>query len=776
LPLRDGAATFGALTIYAEEPDAFDAEETGLLEDLANELAFGILMQRLRVRNKQAEEALQRSEEKFRLVVEHIPMRIFIKDINSVYVSCNELCAQDWGLAPSAIAGMTDFDFHPHELAEQYRADDKLVMRSGQPAEMERRYVIGGKELFAHTIKVPFRDKDGRTVGVLGILWDITERRLAEERLRLSEHDLAEAQSIAHLGSWSLDLASNELTWSAENYRIFEIDPGKFGASYEAFLDAIHPDDREFVNQAYTGSLKDKKPYDIVHRLLMKDGRVKYVNERCETFYNDAGEPVRSLGTTHDITQLKQVEQNLLAVQNELTSTLNAIPDLLFELGLDGRYYSYRSPRTDLLSVPPEQLVGSLISDVLPPEASAVCLAALQEANETGYSSGQQFQLRLGEADKWFELSIARKTSEKTDDPRFIVISRDITERKRGELNLLTLYTAIDQSPISVVITDADARIQYINPHFTTISGYAAAEVIGKNPRMFKSEQTPDEVYADMWSKISCGQIWHGELLNRSKSGQLYSEETHIAPVKDASGRINQYVCLKIDNSERIQAEEKLAESYLELQRLSSHLEHLREDERAKIARDLHDEMGALLVALKMRASWLASKLPAEMPLLTEEAKHISALVAEAISSMHQIVTELRPNLQEGFGFAATFEDYVKKFQQRTGIECRFALPEEEMKLDTNRAVTLFRILQESLNNVEKYSQAKRVKILLTARDNSLSLVVEDNGVGFDPAMRKKGSFGLIGIRERTLMMGGKAKISSTPGKGTKVSITLPQI
>jgi PAS domain S-box-containing protein len=311
LPLRNGTETFGALTIYSEEPDAFSSEETSLLEDLANELSFGILMQRLRVRNRQSEEALQRSEEKYRLVVEHIPMRIFIKDINSVYLSCNELCARDWGIEQSAIAGKTDFDFFSQELAEQYRADDKRVMDSGRAAEMERKYSLGGKEMYAHTVKVPFRDKDGRTMGVLGMLWDITERKLAEERIRRSEHNLAEAQSMAHLGSWNLDLVSNELDWSAECYRIFEIDPEKFGASYEAFLDIVHPDDREFVNKSYTESVRNHAPYDIVHRLQMKDGRVKYVSEKCETFYNEAGEPVRSAGTTHDITERKLAEDAL---------------------------------------------------------------------------------------------------------------------------------------------------------------------------------------------------------------------------------------------------------------------------------------------------------------------------------------------------------------------------------------------------------------------------------------------------------------------------------
>ncbi|MES0372180.1 MAG: PAS domain S-box protein [Mariprofundaceae bacterium] len=139
---------------------------------------------------------------------------------------------------------------------------------------------------------------------------DITERIAAEKNQKENEQRLNEAQQIAQVGSWELDLVTNELIWSDEIFRMFEIDKDKFGASYEAFLDAIHPDDRERVNEAYTRSLETKQPYEIVHRLLMKDGRIKHVNERCESFFSDEqGTPLRSIGTVQDITELVEAHQ-----------------------------------------------------------------------------------------------------------------------------------------------------------------------------------------------------------------------------------------------------------------------------------------------------------------------------------------------------------------------------------------------------------------------------------------------------------------------------------
>ncbi|MFQ5487507.1 MAG: PAS domain-containing protein, partial [Gammaproteobacteria bacterium] len=131
-----------------------------------------------------------------------------------------------------------------------------------------------------------------------------------------SQRQLFEAQRLAHLGNWELDLVSGELHWSDEVYRIFGLQPGEFAASYEAFLEAVHPDDRDLVDKAYTESVANKTSYNIVHRLLLRDGTLKYVNERCQTFYDEDGRPQRSIGTIQDITDRKEAEN---ALHHEIT-------------------------------------------------------------------------------------------------------------------------------------------------------------------------------------------------------------------------------------------------------------------------------------------------------------------------------------------------------------------------------------------------------------------------------------------------------------------------
>jgi len=151
----------------------------------------------------------------------------------------------------------------------------------------------------------------------------IEERKRVEEALRESENGLAEAQRIAHTGNWDLDLVKNELKWSDEIYRIFGLKPQEFGATYEAFLNAVHPDDREFVDTSYTKSVKSNAPYDIVHRIVRPDGEVRWVHEKAENIKDETGKMIRSIGTIQDITERKKAEDALNKSTGELREMVN---------------------------------------------------------------------------------------------------------------------------------------------------------------------------------------------------------------------------------------------------------------------------------------------------------------------------------------------------------------------------------------------------------------------------------------------------------------------
>ena len=318
---KDGITHRGSDLYWRKDGGSFEVEyvSTPILQ--AGKPVGAVVVFRDISELKRTEMALRASERFLNSVVGHIPDMLFIKEAENLsFVRLNKAGEELLGYAESELLGKSDYDFFPKEEAEHFIANDREIIKNRQMADIPEEQITT-KHLglrYLHTKKIPIYAEDGKPLYLLGISEDITERKLADEELRRSQKSLAEAQRIAQLGNWELDLANNTLSWSDEIYRIFELDPAEFSPSYEAFLNAIHPDDREMVNRAYTESVKNRQPYDIEHRLLMRDGRIKYVNEKCETYYDTDGTPLRSLGTVHDITERKLAEEELRRYKDHL--------------------------------------------------------------------------------------------------------------------------------------------------------------------------------------------------------------------------------------------------------------------------------------------------------------------------------------------------------------------------------------------------------------------------------------------------------------------------
>ncbi len=247
---------------------------------------------------------------------------------------------------------------------------------------------------------------------------------------------LHEAQSVAQLGSWHLEMQTGVLHWSPETYRMFGIPEGT-PLTYQCFLESVHPDDLAALEAAWQEALRGA-PYRFEHRIVVGD-EIRWVLEQAMLSFDKESTLLSGVGSVQDITERKLQELEVLATRNRLQAVLDAIPDLMFELDRDGRYYDFHSPRNELLGAPPEQLLGRTVTEALPAEAATVCMAALGEAEATGSSFGRQFALPLAHGVRWFELSVARKAPQPGEVSHFIVLSRDVTERKDAESRIYRL-------------------------------------------------------------------------------------------------------------------------------------------------------------------------------------------------------------------------------------------------------------------------------------------------------------------------------------------------
>jgi signal transduction histidine kinase len=263
------------------------------------------------------------------------------------------------------------------------------------------------------------------------------------------------------------------------------------------------------------------------------------------------------------------------------------------------------------------------------------------------------------------------------------------------------------------------------------------------------------------------------ETVNQRKDGTTFPVEVSSRLIQVEG---NQYLQAVVrDITQRKEAEQEVRESRQQLRELTAFLESVREEERTRVAREVHDELGQILTALKLNVGWLSAKLEEQGHPLAEKATALAGIADEAIASARTVAASLRPKMLDDLGLAAAIEWQAGEFEKRTGISCTVHLDHEEPALDGNRASAVFRILQESLTNVARHAAATEVNIALKLRRNMLLLRVQDNGQGFDPAeTRKRKSFGLLGMTERALMLKGKAKVRTAPGKGTEVSVLVP--
>ncbi|MHA2938163.1 EAL domain-containing protein [Vibrio sp. RC27] len=281
--------------------------------------------------------------------------------------------------------------------------------------------------------------------------------------------------------------------------------------------------------------------------LISQDGHEYQIADNAAPIRKIDGEIVGVVLVFSDVSEQYEMHSELSATQAHLQAVLDAIPDLLFEVDIEGRLLLCHAHDSNLLVVSAEQLIGKLIGEILPPEATQICMEAIAEAAKNGSSSGAIYSLDLIEGEMWFELSIAAMQKSEDKSQHFIMLSRNITERKEAEAKLQQAASVFVNAGEGIIVTDTQGIILDVNQAFTRITGFEREDAIGKKTNILRSDRHDDSFYKMIWSELHRVGSWSGEIWNQRKNGEVFIELLSINSVRDTKGKVLQYVALFSD-------------------------------------------------------------------------------------------------------------------------------------------------------------------------------------------------------------------------------------
>ncbi len=442
------------------------------------------------------------------------------------------------------------------------------------------------------------------------------------------------------------------------------------------------------------------------------------------------------------------------------------------------RAFEFASPASlRILGYAPEELTGRALDDLVHPSDLDAVAAAFAAAGGAGAPVSFRARHRDGRL-VWLESTCtAVAAGQAGPRPGVLAVSREITRFKELERAIERVAQewrgTFDAASDVIILLDERLRVARANRAAVRLFDRPFADLLWQPVAILLRALDPGRGGLHLASPRRLKRRWEQEVhLAARKAWVLLS----LDPIRDGDGQPSGAVLVLRDITERKRAEIALRDSLEQLRSLSARLETAREQERTRIARDLHDELGHALTALKMDVAWLTGRLGSADQALAERGAAMSALIDRTVATVRAISTELRPSLLDELGLLAAIEWQAAEFGRRTGIATRVSGPPAPPALDAERAIVVFRILQEALTNVARHAGAESVSIALKPLRTRIVLEVRDDGRGVLPAEAAgPGSLGILGMRERARSVGGRMTLTGRPGKGTTVRLSIPK-
>ncbi len=616
----------------------------------------------------------------------------------------------------------------------------------------------------------------------LAIAGNLRRCRQLRRELRHNRRMLEQTQRIAQIGSWEFDPANNHWTWSDEACRIFEIAPASCTVSRAAFLNAIHPDDRDRVIAACDDARENGSSRVVDYRLLFPDGRVRDIRERYEPWFDANANRYRLLGAVQDITEVKLAEAMLENEKARLRTFIDTIPDLVWIKDTEGVYLACNPVFESFFGATEADIAGKTDHAFVDPGLAAFSRQQDMDAIVSERPCVNEEWVTFA-CDGRRALLETIKTPFRDDQGRIagvLGIGRDITERKRMADALhrreQEFRTIAENSPDVIARYDRDGRYLYANPALQKLAGIPGDAFLGRTQLELTQGKISFQAFEEKRKEAQeTGRETEVELIEDSIEGifRPLCEHIRFTPEFGSDGTVVSVLAIGRNIGQLKAAERYLRRSRALLQTLAAREEKAREQERKRVAWDMHEELGQNLVALRINFQLLNDRLGNDAAWLQERLESSKELLDCSIRVVRDVAAALRPSVLD-LGIDVALEWLAEKFMEKNGIQTKLRLGEQGIVLNDEYATAIFRIVQEALDNVSRHAQATAVEIALERREIEYLLEVRDDGKGFDLDTPKEKTLGLVGIQERARRLHGKVAIFSAPGAGTVIEVRIP--
>jgi PAS domain S-box-containing protein len=768
---------------------------------------------------KEAEISLLESEAQWRSVTENSPDHIMLVDTDGIIRFLNHASP---GLKREDYVGTSLFSHFSREDENEVRKIFKSVMDTGEPIIFTNEYKPRDGHIIHYETLYSARKVNGKTIGLTLTSRDITERKEAENAI-IRRDEILEAVSFAagrfiQVTSWeeAIQNVLEQLGKAANVCRtyLFQTHRGEKGnvltsQRYEwtrkgvkSQIDNPYLQNFDFQAAGWGRWMKTLRKGESINghvkdfpKVEQKELTAEEVKSICVMPIFVRGDWWGSIGfsvceserewtpaelealraaanilgaaiqRSQSEDELRESEQRFRSVFDNATVGVNVVDVNTHEIFLSNDRF------LQMLGYTTDEIAGMTVEEIYPEEELEWIMEEFSRISAGKITQSSNIPVKRKDGSIFYaDIS----GSYMMIDGRKLLAGyfQDVSDRKESEEALRAseakYRSLVNNALVGIVQSTVDGKMLFVNDAMVIMAGFNSKEDMmaqGAIPRYRDPKMRKEWIQALQKN----GRVDNFEIEMIKKDGSigygLLSAVMHGGIITSVS----------IDITERVKIEEQLRKSQEELRNLSSHLQLVREEERSKISREIHDELGQSLSALKMNLSWVSSKIPEKEKALRKKVKELEKLIEGNILLVQRISTELRPRLLDDLGLAAAIEWHLDNFQHQSGIRCKFTCEPKEPKLGNEVSVPIYRIFQEALTNIYRHAKATSASVRLRIDSEKIVMTIKDNGMGItrdkvtDPV-----SLGIIGMKERAIAMGGKVTIRGTKSKGTTVTLQIP--